>query len=115
MKSFKNFLLEQKEYSTINLMLADYVSGSIEEFDNKGTFLNLFDPNGEGLPKILKIYNLTLIQDGELFSGRGVVVKDHMNIDVSKDEQPYNKIKTLSIEVEKLDDGDVMITSAKVI
>ena len=114
MKSFKQHLIEQKEYQTINLMLADYTSGSIEEFTNTGSFMDLFNPNGEGIPKVLKTFGLVIIDNGQLFTGKGKVVQDKMSFDVSTDQEPYTKSKTLTVELKKINNGDCIIKSAKV-
>lgn len=113
-KPFKQFIKEQKEYQIINLMLQDYVSGSIEEFSNTGSFMELFNPEGEGLPKVLKTFDLIIFDKGQPFTGKGKVISDKMCFDLSSNIEPYKKIKSICVELEKIENNDYMIKSAKV-
>lgn len=114
MKSFKQFLVE----ADITKMLTDYTSGAIEDYDNKGSFINLFNPEGNGLPKLLSNFNLIILDpennggDG-VYTGKGSVVKSHMvfKLGTAVDLTPT---KTLTVDLYKDDDGDYVIKSAKV-
>lgn len=115
MKTFKQYRLDEQENSEVNSMLQKYTSGAIENYDNKGSFMNLFDPNGMGVPKLLSNFNLVILDEyNDIFSGKGIVVKDKMTFKLGNDTD-MKPIKTLSVEFEKSSDGDYIIQHAKVL
>lgn len=107
MKTFKQYINEQKENKTINLMLQDFVSGEIEDFDNTGSFIDLFDSKGKGIQKALSTFNVYIVDDnGNPFNGKGKVIKPKMTFKLSDG-------KSLDVELTK-DNQDYVVNSAKV-
>jgi hypothetical protein len=115
MKRFKQFR-EEKKYNTLNSMLTDYVAGSIEDFDNKGNFAELFKPYdaeeeaGLGIPKLLHRFGVYIVKDGKPYTGTGDVV-DYLKPMSFK----LSNGQTLIVGLKKADDGDTIIASAKAI
>ena len=115
MKTFKQFR-EEKKYNTLNSMLTDYVAGTIEDFDNKGNFVELFKPYNEdeeaglGIPKLLHRFGLYIIKNGKPYDGRGDVV-DYLKPMSFK----LSNGQTLIVSLKKADDGDTIIASAKAV
>ena len=112
--SFKTFLKEEQSLSEINQKLNRYTSGAAEEYDNTGAFEGLFAPNGEGLPKILSQFGYDIIgPDGDIFLGKGVVISPIMTFKLARSNE-FTPVKTLTVEVSKVPNGDYIIKSAKV-
>jgi hypothetical protein len=110
LKTFRQFLIE----ADMAKMLNDYTSGAIEDYDNTGTFINLFDPNGNGLPKLLSNFNLTILDDDNTtFTGKGVLIKNKMTFNLGNDGES-TPVKKMSVELAKTKDGDYSITHVKV-
>jgi hypothetical protein len=116
MKPFKVFLAEMKSNNEINKMLTDYVSGKIEDYDNTESFINLFDPNGRGLPKLLSNFSLVILDDdNDLYSGKGNVIKPTMTFNLGVEGQ-FKPVKKLQISIAKTQDGtSYVIKHAKVL
>lgn len=115
MINFKQYLKEEHSNNEINKMLSDYTSGKIEEYDNTGTFINLFDPNGQGIPKLLSNFDLSILDDdNDTYTGKGSLIKNKMifNLSVNGSFQPSKK---LSVELSKLPTGEYIIKQARVI
>jgi hypothetical protein len=114
MKTFIQFITEEKSLSELNQKLINYCSGAVEEYDNTGSFMDLFDPNGQGIPKLLSIYGLGILgKDGDVFTGKGALIEPTMTFQLSR-ENEFKPVHTLTIEISKVTDGDYMIKSAKV-
>jgi len=112
--SFKTFLKEGQSLTEINQKLDRYTSGAAEEYDNTGAFEGLFDPNGEGLPKILSQFGYDIIgPDGDIFKGKGVVISPTMSFKLARTNE-FNPVNTLTVEISKVTNGDYIIKSAKV-
>jgi hypothetical protein len=115
MKTFKQFILAEQSNDEINSMLKKYTSGAIEDYDNTGSFIELFDPNGRGIPKLLSNFDLTILDDdNDVYKGKGSLIKNKMtfNLAVNGETTPTKK---MSVELSKTKDGSYIITYAKVL